>query len=36
MPLTDVTIHHLEMTAPGDLRARRSKRNDLTFAHAGA
>ena len=32
MPLTDVTIHHLEMTAPGDLRARRSKRDDLTFA----
>ena len=34
MPLTDVTIRHLEMTSPDDLRASRSPRGGVTFARA--
>ena len=32
MPLADVTIRHLEMTAPAELRAKRSSRAGVTFA----
>jgi GNAT superfamily N-acetyltransferase len=32
MPLTDVTIRYLEMTAPGELRAKRSSRSGVAFA----
>jgi len=32
MPLTDVIIRYLEMTAPGDLRPKRASREGVTFA----
>jgi GNAT superfamily N-acetyltransferase len=32
MSLTDVTIRYLELTSPGDLRAKRASREGVTFA----
>ena len=32
MPLADVTIRHLEMTAPAELRAKRASRAGVAFA----
>ena len=32
VPLTDVTIHYLELVSPADLRARRSGRAGVTFS----